>query len=246
MGILDCHFCENSCEGASIKKCSSKIWCCCKYDNEEEEDENHKNKGVIYVNTTGIDQFVLLQTPFIECKEWMVLDDIPFNTTTMFFRDPNGDIRAAIHHEPHDIRHRMSSIDIEDQTCNIHEGILVESILPNHLKIPILRFMEDTLDGTFYQMHGLFNSAAKLIRTFPIFDYNNTVVGGLMIIGPFTPTFNQELQQFVLNDRETVLVPDRQNMDNSDETIDNEPIPQYEFMPPTKHMGLKKKKCKTI
>lgn len=203
---ISCHFCEQACESATIKQ----LMCC-------HGKSDARTQGLVYVAAHGPQQFVLLNTPFIAIKDWIVMDNMPFDTVTVFFRDPAGHMRALLHHEPHDVLHRMcvteppkgdtetKNVKEEENEneshpgCDIHQGALVEELLPPHLRAPILRFMADTLDGTFFQMHGLFNSVAKLIRTYPIADYNNQIIGGIMIVGTFTPSFDQQLQQYVLN-----------------------------------------------
>jgi hypothetical protein len=261
-GQLSCHFCEGSCEGSTFRKMICNTWCCCYKSEEKRRDKEARKRGVVYVNTRGVEQFVLLNTPFIEVKEWVVLDDIPFTTITMFFEDPEGNMRLVMHHEPHDVLHRMSreskstvlltspvandstgsddessaaNIKFLEEKCEAHQGALVEDVIAPHLRAPIIKFMRDTLEGTYYQMHGMFNSTAKLIRTFPVSDYNNVVVGGIMMIGAFTPTFDDQLQQFVLN---TVPTPDLENADIeslNEEDLDEE----VGKIPSTAHLGRK-------
>lgn len=237
----------NFCEGFTIHRCSSSIWCCCQ---KQDSDEGEEDREVVYVNGDGPDQFVLLNTPFSECKEWIILDDIPFSTTTVFFKDNEGSIRVLMHNEPHDMRYRTNSHGtrndssdhgLERKSSGLHEcrgGIRVSEILAPHLRTPLIRFMEDTLEGTFYQMHALFNSSAKLIRTFPIFDYSNTVIGGMMIIGPISTFSDDEIQQFVLKRQEG---PPAQDMVES-------PPHDFDIMPSTKHMGMQslRKKPSTL
>lgn len=182
----------------------------------------------------GPEHFVLLNTPFMETGDWIVVDDLPLDTVTVFFEDHASNIRILLHHEPHNIMDRISAFrrpSASDKKCEVtddsssqlesdercYQGELIESILPEHLKAPIIRFMRDTLEGTYYQMHGLFNNTPKLIRTFPITDYNHIIVGGIMIIGAFNAKFDTELQQFVLNTRSA---PVPQTMD--DEEIEDQ------------------------
>jgi len=258
MNCIGIHCCEGG--SITIKKCSSRLWCCCRDKEEGTDSDDASGDGVhevVYLTAPGPDQFVLLNTPFVEVDRWVRKEQLPFNTTTVFFKDEDGELRVLMHHDPHDRRHRTSSSTSSSSNllqhqaggdtprtspsapppCEVNEGVLVTDILPVHLHVPIIRFMEDTLDGMLYQMHGLFNTVAKLIRTFPIFNSTNQVVGGIMIIGPFTPTPDGDrLDQFALN------------LPGGEDTEDNGP-PRQEMrecneeaspynMPPTKHMGI--------
>jgi len=238
MGGINCHFCTGACEDMSIQN----LFCC-----PSKPTEENKLDALVYVTAQGPQQFVLINTPFIEVKDWIVWDSIPFNTVTVFFKDADDKLRALLHHQPHEIIHRMSphrsssalptSVELKDETkvptptgsCEMSEGQLVDDLLPPHLKAPITRFMLDTLEGTWFQMCGLFNSAAKLIRTFPITDYNNHIVAGIMIIGPVSPQFEDKMQQCNPGPRSPRTVAMSENTEVSD-------IPEF---PSTKHLGRK-------
>lgn len=171
--------------------------------------QNHSEdnlRGLVYT-ANGIESFTLLQTPFVEVKDFVLTEDIPFHTVTVFYKDKNDDIRIVLHHEPHDPAHRIShhrhspqdaaseeTDDTDDDSkltttecnrarCEIHQGRLAKELLPQHLRGPLIKFMMDTLDGTYYQLQGLFNASSKMIRTFPIIDHNDRILSGMMIIG---------------------------------------------------------------
>lgn len=223
---LTCNCFAGACEGFTIKR----LQCC-----PDADKKSSRHQGVVYATNNGPQQFVLLSTPFIQIKEWIVLENVPFNTVTLFFADKEGKIRALLHHEPHDVMHRLATDEKSvDLSCDAHLGELVEDLLPPHLRAPIIRFMKDTLDGTFFQLHCLFNTVAKLIRTYPIADYNDRIVAGVMIIGAFTPSFDDQLQQYVLNG------PPEQQMATPADT----PAPAAEDLPSTRHLGRRNEKRK--
>jgi hypothetical protein len=253
-GQFSCHFCERACENSTFKKWICNMWCCGHKNNEKKRTEELRRRRVVYVNKRGIEQFVLLNTAFVEMKEWVLLDELPFNTFTMFFQDPEGRMRIVVHHEPHDQLHRISNetksttllttannvenaLPIREEKCVIHQGALVEDVLAPHLRAPIIKFMTDTLNGTYYQMHGMFNSTPKLIRTFPITNYNNTVVAGVMMIGCFTPSFDNDdqIKQFVLNTPVSNSHPEHSDLEES--ITDKNLHDELQNIPSTVHLG---------
>jgi hypothetical protein len=181
MGSINCHVCEE----VNIDRLNCNGLC-------HGEDEDNK-KGVVLVHTEGQNQFVVLNTPFVELTKWIVNEDLDLSTFTVFFRDDQKNIRCIVHHEPHDRHFSLSHYLPEQKECEVHQGILFEDLFPPHLRKHMLRFMDDTLKGTYYQMHALFNSVAKLIRTFPIVDYNNNVVGGIMMVGTFSEYVDNQI-----------------------------------------------------
>lgn len=191
--------------------------CCCK-----PPSDSANARGVVYVASRGPEQFVLLSTPYMQIRETFEEKDLKLSTITLFYKDPEGKIRAVLHHEPHDVLQRMSLGAEPDEKCDLKQSVPLEDFLPEHLKAPIMRFAAETLDGVYFQMHGLFSSVAKLIRTMPLSDSNGRVVAGLMIIGPLTFSYDNALQQFVINER-------------------NNSISEVDQVPPTRHLGRVKK-----
>jgi hypothetical protein len=102
------------------------------------------------------------------------------------------------------------------ENCNVFEGALVADILPPHLLEPITRFMFDTLDNTYYQMHAMFSGNPKMIRTLPVKDCHGQVVFGIMIIGPNAVPYDQKLQRYVGDGEEEG--PPQQSMNSMTKT----------------------------
>ena len=191
-----CHFCENTkkpfdcCTRANFKL--NNCFCCCVGNSNVHEPTNG-------INIT--EQLVLLPNQF-KCDNWIILDDIPFTTTTVFFHDTEKRLRALIHHEPRERLHRLSigNKTEEQKAYDVQCGELLEDILPAHVRAHLMYIMNDTLiEGHYYQLNGLFNGQSRLIRTFPLPDSNGKIVAGVMMIGIFTQAFNSQLNQFVIN-----------------------------------------------
>lgn len=201
MGNLSLHFCENTkkpfdcCPKSSLKL--QNCICCC----------SGPPKASESAQPVTVDQVVLFPTDY-DCVEWVGMTDLPFTSTTVFFKDPDGRIRTLVHHEPHERAHRLSRTEAatadEKQTCDANVGVLVEDLLSKSLCLPLLKLMNGTIDeGGYYQANMLFNGTSKLIRTFPLSDPDQNIIAGVMLIGMFTQNYDSTLQKYVLNPRKS-------------------------------------------
>ena len=188
-----------------------------------------------------MDQLVLLPNQF-KCDCWIVLDDIPFTSVTVFFMDSEKRLRALIHNEPHERIHRLSIHQDEhenkerDKLPDVKGGLLMEDILPAHVRVPLMYIMTDTINnGHYYQLNGLFHGVSRLIRTFPLPDADGNIVAGVMMIGIFTQKYDKQLNQFVLNPRDSQQQPVAEKEDAKRKSIDNE----VQQLRPIDHLGKK-------
>lgn len=193
VSAVSVHCCEGWCENVNVKKCNNKLLCCCG-ESQTEPDPTQKKP------TDDTDQVVLLNTPFVECDTWSTIDDLPFQATTLFYQDENQDLRICVHHEPPD---------------KVQSGLLAVDVLPYYTQSVLMRIMEETLDGGFFQIHAMFKEGPRMIRSFPIFDSRNVVMSGVMVIGPCMR--DHEISQFMLNDDGTIQEePEDQSMSVQD------------------------------
>ena len=225
-------------QGATFE--SLKCWCCA---------SKKPAQGVVYVSRGLQQSFILLDTPFLPVKDFIVTEDLPKNTLTWFYKDSSGRIRSVMHHESHEVGHRLSvdAVPPEDG-CDANIGSLLEDILPGVLKVPLLKFMSDTLDGTHYQLHGLFSATPMMIRTTPVIDHEGKVVCGLLQIGEYHPVYDEHLNRFVLNRQPVENAPPRVEVPPEEQKKRKSIDQEIEEFPATAHMGrkIKDKQTRTL
>ena len=185
-GSLTCHILES--KNLNPTFCPNCV-CCVR---------RPETSGVLWASSAGpADQFVLLSTPFIELKQFLPVSDLATTTSLLFYRDAEGELRVLHFHQPHDAAWRIGLAP--DEACEVQTGQKAVDVFPPHLRLPMEQFMLETLTGRYYQLHALFNNANKMIRTMPISDYTGKVQAGLILVGPFSPSYDKELHQYVLN-----------------------------------------------
>ena len=230
MGNLSMHFCENTkkpfdcCPRSSFKL--ENCVCCC----------SGKPSGNANDSPVTFDQVVLFPTDY-DCVEWVGMYDLPFTSTTVFFKDPDGRIRTLVHHEPHERAHRLSRAEQKREgplECDANIGQLVEDILPKSLCLPLLKLMNGTInEGGYYQANMLFNGTSKLIRTFPLPDPDQNIIAGVMLIGMFTQNYDNTLKKYVLNPKKILPPPLSEEEQTRRRSIDE----QLDKIPQIKHMA---------
>jgi hypothetical protein len=81
----------------------------------------------------------------------------------------------------------------EVKTEHDMEGKSIDSIWPVHIVRFLKPIFQNTLAGGFYQLHVFWKNSVQLIRTFPLYDQKQRIVGGVCVI---SPTAQADINQF--------------------------------------------------
>lgn len=190
--------------------CPKHCFCCCHKKRKKARDHDHDD--------TVSHGIVVLSTPPIEIRDFLVFEEVTMSDLFVFGIDELNEIRFASVQGPHLLRAILhqpvsprSPQGPRTETKEKKEvppalprkteelaGKTLKEVLPPRVVRFLLPIFQDTIRGSFVQITVLWLGDTLLLRTFPIRSHTGSVIGGTAVMCPYDPEFSQDIHRFTL------------------------------------------------
>lgn len=180
------------CEGINVQKLLCRCIC---------PGSKAQREQVLYTDSDR--QIIILSTQHSECTDLVVFEDLEKTDVLIVSLDKEDYVRFVSVQG----RSLFDTID-GDSKGGEHKqhpsisspadiiGRRMVDILPEWMLKFLTPICKQTLHGSFLQMTILWRGFAQLVRTHPLLDHKNRIIGGVIVISPFASIFNPDVNRF--------------------------------------------------
>ena len=164
-----------------------KLFCC------PTNKKNDPNSTLMYMDMAK--NISIFEAPDVEIKQLLLPKDLPATDIHTFMLDSDNDLIFTT------IQNHTLFQNTEIKSVDELIGKKIKLVVPDYLNRFLQPIYHQTIQGNFLKLCILGGLVPiRIIRTFPIFDYNKiNVLGGMAIIAPLSMELSGDINKFALN-----------------------------------------------